>query len=249
MDFGSTFGSGSVEIQFPHLSYYYWLDLGEMRDQFTGFGFRTPTYRDVEWPEFPKYEAAGRWEAASFEPHAWKNDYPNPAFVRMTDRDAFWAAKILMRFTEEELLAIVKTGEFSDPDVEAYFHEVLVERQQKTGGFYLDRVNPLDGFVLSSGGLAWTNLAEDYGFASTGTEYEVFRSVYDNGVDDARTVGNPVRSARSSAALPDAVTLGDETYLMAEIRSDHPEFPAWASPVRVYLRAAGGGFEIVGIER
>ncbi len=174
---------------------------------------------------------------------------PNPAFVRMTDRDAFWAAKILMRFSEEELLAIVQTGEYSDPDVESYFHEVLVERQQKSGRFYLGRINPLDDFVLSSEGLGWTNLGEHYGFASAGTEYEVFWSVYDNGVDDARTVGNPVRSSEPRVGLPEAVTLGDETYLMAEIRSDHPGFPAWASPVRVYLRPTGGGFEIVGIER
>ena len=40
-------------------------------------------------------ESVGRWEGTSFDPEGWKNDYPNPAFVRMTPRDAFWAAKLV----------------------------------------------------------------------------------------------------------------------------------------------------------
>ena len=61
MDFGSTFGSGSVDLQLPNLSFHYWLDLDEVRRNMRSFGFRTPTYRKVKWPEFPKYEAIGRW--------------------------------------------------------------------------------------------------------------------------------------------------------------------------------------------
>ena len=249
LDFGSTFGSGSIEIQLPHLSYHYWLDLREVRGQLGRFGFRTPTYRTVEWPEFPKYQSIGRWEAASFEPQNWKNDYPNPAFVRMTDRDAFWAAKILMRFTEEELRAIVETGEYTDPDAERYFLQVLVERQRKSGQYYLTRVNPLDRFEVGGDRLRFVNLAEDHGFASSATEYEAFWSLYDNGVDDARALGDATRSAERVLSLPTDVTLSDETSLMAEIRSVHPDFPTWTAPVRVYLRPTGDSFDVVGIER
>ncbi len=87
-----------------------------MKRNLKGFGFHVPTYRKAKWPEFPKYESVGRWEGELFDPEEWKNDYPNPAFLRMTPRDAFWAAKIIMRFTREELEAIVETGEYSDPD-------------------------------------------------------------------------------------------------------------------------------------
>ena len=78
----------------------------------------------------------------------------------MTDRNAFWAAKILMRFTPEELLAIVRTGEYSDPEAERYFHQVLVERKQKSGRYAMARVNPLDEFALPGAGLEFVNLAE-----------------------------------------------------------------------------------------
>jgi hypothetical protein len=118
LDFGSTFGSGSVEIQLANLSFQYWLDMSEVKRNFFGLGLLAPKYRSVEWPEFPKYQSVGRWESVAFDPEAWKNDYPNPVFVRMTDRDAFWAAKILLRFTTDELLAIVRTGEYSDPEAE-----------------------------------------------------------------------------------------------------------------------------------
>jgi hypothetical protein len=249
LDFGSTFGSGSVEIQLANLSFQYWLDLSEVKANFLGLGLRAPKYRSVEWPEFPKYQSIGRWESVAFEPDEWKNDYPNPAFVRMTNRDAFWAAKILMRFTEEELLAIVQTGEYSDPDAVRYFHQVLVERQKKTGRYAMARVNPLDEFALSGSRLEFANLAERYGFAEAGTRYEFSWSVYDNQTGDVRSLTEPATGAETELALPAGATLTGDTYLMVEIRSMHPDFPAWNQPVTVYLRPAGGSFDLVGIDR
>ena len=249
LDFGSTFGSGSVEIQLANLSFQYWLDMSEVKSNFLGLGLRAPRYRSVKWPEFPKYQSVGRWESAAFDPEAWKNDYPNPAFVRMTDRDAFWAAKILMRFTAEELLAIVRTGEYSDPEAERYFHQILVERQQKSGAYAMARINPLDEFALTSTGLEFVNLAERYGFASAATRYETSWSLFVNGTGAVRGLSEPTTSGDTVLPLPTDATLTENTFLMAEIRSLHPDFPAWATPVRVYLRPNGGRFDVVGIDR
>jgi hypothetical protein len=249
LDFGSTFGSGSIEIQLANLSYQYWLDLGEIRRNMLGFGLRTPRYRTVEWPDFPEYQSVGRWESASFEPEAWKNDYPNPAFVRMTDRDAFWAAKILMRFTEDELLAIVRTGQYSNPEAERYFHQVLVERQRKSAREYINRVNPIDEFEVTAEGLRFANLSERYRFADPGTTYEVAWSVYDNTTDTARPLADAVTRTDTVVPVPANPSLTGDTYLRAEIRSRHDDFPAWSEPVRVYLRRDGGTFDVVGVER
>ena len=249
LDFGSTFGSGSVEIQLANLGYQYWLDIEEVKRNMRGFGLRTPKYRTVQWPDFPAYRSVGRWESASFEPHEWKNDYPNPAFVRMTDRDAFWAAKIIMRFTEAELLAIVRAGEYSDPESERYFHQVLVERQRLSGGHYMNRVNPLDEFEVTGAGLRFVNLSERYGFAEAGTSYEMSWSVYDNDADTVRPLTDAVTRSDTLLPLPENTGLTGDTYLMAEIRSRHDAFPAWNEAVRIYLRPAGGSFDVVGIER
>jgi hypothetical protein len=248
LDFGSTFGSGSVDLQLPNLSFQYWLDADDVKRNLFSFGLRTPAYRKVDWPDFPEYESVGRWESASFEPQTWKNDYPNPAFVRMTDRDAFWAAKIIMRFTPEELLAIVETGQLSDPEQERYFHQVLVERQQKSARFYMNRVNPIDEFDVAADGLRFANLSERYGFAEPGTTYEVAWSVYDNDVDRVRRLTDTTLGA-TTVPLPADPGLDGDAYLMAEIRSVHESFPAWNTPVRVYLRPSGESFDVVGIER
>ena len=68
LDFGSTFGSGSVDLQLPNLGFHYWLDTTEMKRNLVAFGLHTPKYRKVDWPNFPEYEAVGRWESESYEP-------------------------------------------------------------------------------------------------------------------------------------------------------------------------------------
>ena len=225
------------------------LVLGLVKRNLVTFGLRTPKYRKVHWPNFPEYESVGRWESESYEPQEWKNDYPNPAFVRMTDRDAFWAAKIIMRFTPEELLAIVETGQLSDSEQTRYFHQVLVERQHKSARYYMNRVNPLDEFEVADGGLRFANLSERYGFAEAGTRYEMRWSVYDNDPDTVRALRDVVTRTDTLLPLPENTALTGDTYLMAEIRSRHEAFPAWNQPVRVYLRPTGGTFEVVGIDR
>ena len=58
---------------------------------------------------------AGLFDHWSFDPVAWKSDYPNPAFLLMDREDAFWAAKQVAAFSDAEIRALVETGEYSDP--------------------------------------------------------------------------------------------------------------------------------------
>ena len=248
IDFGSTFGSGTVDLQVPNLGFDYWLDLKLVRKNALGFGFHTPRYRKVDWPHFPEYASVGRFEAEAFEPKDWKPDYPNPAFVRMTDRDAFWAAKIIAAFSSDDLRAIVSTGRFSDPDQQQYFYETLRARQQKVVRDYLNRINPIDDFEVKNGHLTFTNLAEHDGFAADGTYYRVRWMFYDNAAGSYLTFTAPERSILTEAPVPD-IALRRGRYLVAEVISEHPEHPRWKTPVRVYLRSVDGDLHVVGIER
>jgi hypothetical protein len=247
LDFGSTFGSGSVDMQLPHLSFHYWLDPPLVKKNLLGFGFHVPEYRRADWPEFPKYESVGRWESELFDPVKWRNDYPNPAFLRMTARDAFWAAKILMKFTRDELAAIVETGEYGDPENARYFLEVLLARQLKCGRFGINAVNPLDEFRIEEGALRFVNLSEKYGFAEASTSYEIEWFAFDNETGTRREL-SPKRTHREeSASLPAAP--GPESFLLAEIRSIHSDYPHWSTSIGISLRPRGAGYEVVGIER
>jgi len=246
MDFGSTFGSGSVMIQRAPLGFSYSLDFGDMKYHAPRLGIPVPKYRRVRWPEFPKYKAVGRWEAEHFDPKGWKNDYPNPAFLRMTARDAFWAAKVLAKFTEEELLAIVRQGLYSDPENERYFHEVLVKRQEKCARFGINGLNPLDGFQVAGKNLEFTNLSEHYGFVRKGsTDYRTHWYLFDN--QEQETGPTLGQTEGPNPEIPESAQNG--LFLLAVISSQHSDHPHWKDPAKVYLRPSATGYEVVGIER
>jgi hypothetical protein len=253
MDFGSTFGSGSVYMQLAYLGFSYSLDFSDMKHLAPGFGLRVPTYRTVTWPRFPDYKAVGRWESEYFDPQTWKNDYPNSAFVRMTPRDAFWASKLLMKFTPEQLMSIVETGDFSRPEDVEYFHKVLVARQRKTGEFGINGISPLDEFRLENNALVFTNLSEFYGFSEAGsTEYVIYWYGYDNlKKQRAFHIRGPDRetSPQSRWQLSRQYLEQPNIFMMAEIYAENDQFPHWNHAVRVYLRPAGNTYEVVGIER
>ena len=53
-------------------------------------------------------DSVGRLEAERFDPLKWKPEYPNPAFENMRPDDAFWAARIVSKFTDEAIRAVVE---------------------------------------------------------------------------------------------------------------------------------------------
>ncbi|MCP5939770.1 hypothetical protein NL351_28060, partial [Klebsiella pneumoniae] len=62
--------------------------------------------------------------------------------------DAFWGAKILIRFTRDQLAAIIAEAHYSDPRSAAYMLDVLIERQRKTAKYWFGKVAPLDRFTV-----------------------------------------------------------------------------------------------------
>jgi hypothetical protein len=72
----------------------------------------------------------------------------------MTRRDAFWGAKMVMSFSDEDLRAIVETGRLSNPEAEAHLLEVLKKRRDKVGRYWFDRINPLDRFSVTDSSMA-----------------------------------------------------------------------------------------------
>ena len=142
-DFGSTLGSGTVFAQKPRAGNEYLWEPGPTFKSLFSLGLWVRPWIRVDYPDYP---SIGNFEADFFQPEKWKPEYPNPAFDNMTDEDAFWAAKIVMSFTDEQLRAIVKTGQLSDARAEAYLAETIIKRRDKVGRFWLNQVNPLDQF-------------------------------------------------------------------------------------------------------
>jgi hypothetical protein len=89
------------------------------------------------------HERFGYFSARDFDPATWKGSYPNPAFLRMTERDAAWMARIIARFTEADVRTIVAAAKWSDPTDTEYLTGVLIARQRIILARYLTRLSPI----------------------------------------------------------------------------------------------------------
>ena len=136
----------------------YLLDWGDIGADFVTLGIPTRPWERVQ--RTPGREKFGYFDVATFQADKWLNEYPNPAFSRMTERDGAWMARILARFTPDRVAALVEMGRFSDPGDTAYITQVLNARLAKILSRYLTRVSPLTDVRIEPGGqLCATDLA------------------------------------------------------------------------------------------
>lgn len=88
-------------------------------------------------------EKFGVFTDRDFDPESWRPWYPNPAMLRMTERDGAWMARIIARFTPDDVRAIVAMGKFADPTDAEYLTNILIARQRAILNRYLRRLSPL----------------------------------------------------------------------------------------------------------
>jgi hypothetical protein len=148
LDMGSTLGANAGGVHRPIHGQAYLIDHRKIPQALLALG----AYRFPWWDADPSapYPAVGYFRADVFHPGDWVPTYPNPAFEKMTRRDAFWGAKIVMSFSDEDLRAIVETARISNPAAEAHLLDVLQKRRDKIGRYWFDRVNPLDRFTVEA---------------------------------------------------------------------------------------------------
>lgn len=231
IDFGSTLGSASNGPNTPRNGDDYIFAWSPALKQFFTLGFWVPQWARKKFPGIP---AVGHFESKVFDPLKWVPEYPNPAFVNRLPDDAFWAAKQVMAFTDDEIRAIVKTGRYSDPRAEEYIASALIERRDKIGRAFFRQVLPLDRFALRDGRLVFEDLEIRHGFLDR-RDYSIQWFSFDN--ETGR------KTALGGAGVFDVPSVSEGGYAAAEIRSADPK-----KAVTVYLRRRGM-MEVVGIER
>jgi hypothetical protein len=158
----------------------------------------------------------------------------------MDDEDAFWAAKQVAGFTDEEIRGIVQTGEYSDSRTADWIADCLIQRRDKIAAAWLGKVLPLDKFRVTDGELAFDDLSK-YG-SGVPLGYQIQWATFDN----RRSVATNLPAALGRK-LP-TVDSGTE-YLAATIACRKTADGACPNPVIVYLRRSGTDFEVVGSER
>jgi hypothetical protein len=237
IDFGSILGSAGYSRKEPWMGHQYAIARPEAALQMATLGFYLPSWMRSRYPSFT---GAGLFDAASFDPLKWKPNYPNPAFLLMDDDDAFWAAKQVAAFTDDEIWAIVKTGEYSDPRATEWIAKCLIQRRDKIAAAWLGRVLPLDRFRVADGALSFDDLSGLVDVKQLG--YRIEWATFDNDRNVATKI--PDALGRSLPRVDSATQ-----YLAATVGCGNASEGACPNSVTVYLRRTATGFEVVGRER
>lgn len=235
IDFGASLGSDSFTIKSPRAGNEYLIGWKPAAVQMLSLGFVIPDWAKADFPVIP---SAGRFESHVFEPERWTPNYRIPAFRNRLPDDEFWAAKQVMAFRDDEIRALVGTGEYSDSRAVDHLTRVLIERRDKIGRCYFAKVLPLDQFQVRNGRLEFVDLGVTHGFASP-REYKIRWSRFENGRGRTQPIpGEGPAIPASFAASPAG------SFAVAAIEADDPE-----KQVIAYLRKDVGGVNVVGLER
>jgi hypothetical protein len=236
IDFGATLGSDSFTAKSPRAGNEYLFAWKPAAAQLFSLGLYLPRWATAEYPRIP---AAGNFEWELFDPERWRPNYPIPSFRNRLPDDEFWAARQVMAFTDDDIRAIVRTGQYSDPEAEQWIAECLMRRRDKIGRAYLFRILALDRFRVESGQLVFEDLAVAHQLAPA-RDYAVQWFRFDNDTESKTPLGG-----EASFALPRSVdSAGAGEYFAAAIHAGEP-----AKQVTVYVRKHSNQVEVVGIDR
>ena len=237
VDFHATLGSGGTEPSKPYSGNEKKFDLGNTFTNIAGMGVYAPRWMRAR---YPKYRSVGHFEYETFVPDRWKASATIAPFANRLPDDTYWAAKQAMTFTNDDIRALVSTGQYSDPAAQAWIVKSLIERRNRIGATYFAKVLPLDQFEIENGELHFEDLAVKYGFSGP-RPYKFQWSRFDNQAETHRLVGVPGTDAQipplSSAAE-------DGPYLSVQITAGEQD-----KSVRVYFRKESDSLTIVGVDR
>jgi hypothetical protein len=244
-DVGSSFGMANNLHEWD-MGWEYYYDGPATKKRFLSYGFALSPWQTVPYNEYP---AIGLFEGDRFDPTVWKPQTPVLAYIELRADDAFWAARKVMAFTDDQIRAAVHTGQYSDPAAEAHLAAVLIKRRDAIGRAYLPAVNPVVTPRLDAGGsLTFDNAAVAAGFADAPTAYHAAWLRFDNATGATTPIGQS-DSATTTMRAPAALPAGPGVFVEIDITADSAAHPTWREPVRTWFRRTGDGWKLVGLER
>jgi hypothetical protein len=201
----------------------------------------------IDYPDVPS--SVGRFEGDAFDAERWKPEYPNAAFDNMRPDDAFWAARIVSKFSDQAIRAIVEKARYTDPRATEYITATLIKRRNKVLGTWLNGVNPVvNASIDRAGTLTFENAAVAANVATPAASYTIQWFRFDNAADAKQTIGDAVEATEGTAPAPPALLTSGE-YIGVTITAGHAEHPDWARPATFYFRRTRDGWECVASER
>ena len=254
IDFGDCFGSlwdwDALSRRWGHS---YFVDFEHIAADFFSLGMIVRPWDEAEYGV--SGDVFGYYNVEPFDPGGWHNEYPNPAFLRMQDRDAAWMARIIARFTDEHIEAFVSAGRFKRQVLVDELVRILKGRRETLLRHWFAELSPLADAILHEEETGSTLCLED--LAVTG------------GVADAKTrtyVANAWQGLELTEHLGLRVTVPTDghvcvplpatehasetnpTYLIVDVTSASGAERQYPARVHLY-QVAPKSFRVVGLER
>lgn len=254
IDFGDCFGSiWEPPALGRRLGHSYYFDLGYTIEDWLTLGLIERPWDTARFgPSGPVF---GYISVENFDPERWRPGYPNPAFVRMSERDGAWMARLIAELGDGHLRAVIAEGKMNSDFLSAELFRLLAGRRERILERYLTRLSPLSHPALRAGArreICLRDLVVESGLRPAAT-----RRYAAMGYPSGKAPGVPLGPLRRAA--------GDRVCLeLAPLAGARPEMPRYLSvdlvaqsagevasfPARVHLYDLGApGVRIVGLER
>lgn len=144
IDFGDSLGSmWDWDAMSRRLGYSNYFDFHDVFLDLLTFGLLDRPWHPDNARRSPAYPTFGYFGVERFEPDAWTPGYPNPAFGRMTERDAAWMARILAHYSDAHVRAAVRECRLTDPFEARVLERTLIGRRDAILARWLTELSPL----------------------------------------------------------------------------------------------------------
>lgn len=245
-DVGSTFGMGANGPHDWDEGFEYFYEGAPTLRRMLTLGFWLSPWQTAR---YPVYESVGRFEGDAFAPTTWRPHAATKAYIEMRADDAFWAARRVMAFSDDDIRALVSTGQLTDSEAERHLVDVLIKRRDAIGRAYLPAINPIvDPALSAGGGLTFRNAAVDAGAAQAPESYRAVWHRFDNATGVTTALGE-VSSRRTGMQAPPGLPTNAGAYVQVDISAFSQAHASWSQPVVVHFRRTASGWQLVGLER
>jgi hypothetical protein len=248
LDFGSSLGSAGDRVKRAKDGYALFIDHWDILHDYVTLGFTTDYWEQNKSTDFT---SVGMFEWENFDPQRWAPWWSNPTFESLTNRDAFWATRIIMEFTAEQIRAIVEAAQYPEEGAAEHIVTALLERQRKFGATWFRLMTPLDDFTLHAGpSMTFRDLAVVHNIdAPLGRSYsaEVESSV--PGMFRAESVSVTDGSGSLHLTAPGTLLQGSEVHFKVHLEV-HGALDSIGDGVEVYIFCSKDADCVIsGIER
>ena len=244
LDNGASLGSGGVHPHRPRHGSENDFDVKAISMRFLSLGAYERPWQDIEDAGHP--ETIGFYSAEGFLPGDWKPSIPNPTFNSVTPADGYWAAKIVMSFTDEQLAGAMDATQWSDAAARAYILDGLRDRRNAIGRYWFAEVSPLDRPRVESGALVFDDLWTRFFGGPTSYRWEFDWDATDPDLESEGTASAAAIRLPVPESPIDADPSPDERYAEIEVWKVFGDGEVAPRPATFWLEWTSGSWRVVG---